>query len=167
MGHGQDWIERFRRWFIPKLGQFVQLWNDIRRDNHYVTSTLPSNQFICRVPMGEEEFEKELVEMGFERNPLASLKTLASTGEVEEGSWRKVGYGGEDSDMQLHIILYDGNKMADAKTDYVYLYGHFELRWDTDPYGHYRAHDFRVEEGAKLMKDLLGQRGISYEVVRP
>jgi hypothetical protein len=117
--------------------------------------------------MGEEEFEKELVEMGFERNPLASLKTLASTGEVEEGSWRKVGYEGEDSDMQLHIILYDGNKMPDAKTDHVYLYGHFELRWDTDPYGHYRAHDYRVEEGAKLMKDLLDQRGIPYKAERP
>jgi len=166
MGHKQDWWERLRAWLVPKLGVFTQLLEDITGDYYYVESKTHNNQFVGRIDMPEEDFEAELHEMGFERNPLAAWKHLGS-GEHEEGSWRKVGYEGEDQKMQLHVILYDGDKMQNADSGVTYVYAHWELRWDSDPMGHYRGKIYEPGTGVKMMKDLLDQNGISYTLERP
>jgi len=165
MGHEQDWIERVRLWLIPKLGRVAQHLNHVGGEPLYVSYKLHNNEFVGRVDMPEEEFEKELDEMGFERNPIAALKTN-SAGETEEGSWRRVGYD-DHPDRQLHVILFDGDKMADAPTGCVYVYAHWELRWDTDPIAHYKGKKYNGSEGVRRMKDLLDQNGITYTLERP
>lgn len=161
-----DWWERLRLWAIPKLGLGVQLLEDVTGDEYYVTSETHNKQFVGRVNMGEEEFEKRLDEMGFERNPLASLKTLASTGEKEEGSWRKVGYD-DYPNKQLHVVLYDGDKIDTSPSNCVYVYAHWEYRWDTHPMKHYRGVDSSGSAGVRRMKNILDARGIVYKGIRP
>lgn len=161
-----DVIEKIRRTIIPKFGLVTQLLEDATGDNYYVQSETHIDQFVGRVPLPEEQFEILLVEMGFRRNPLASLKTLSSTGETEEGSWRKVGYSNYPT-MQLHVVLYDGNPLPNADTDCTYVYAHWEKRWDTNPIEHYRGVALNGQEGVSRMKQLLNENGINFEPVRP
>jgi hypothetical protein len=165
MGHLHDYWESIRLWLIPKLGTVTQWLEDVTGRDLYVTAETHNRQFVGRVPIGEEEFEKVLHDMGFERNPLAALKNLPS-GEVEEGSWRKVGYD-KHPRKQLHVIIYDGSKIQNAETGHTYVYAHWEYRWDTNPMKHYRSVDMDPDEGVKRMKDLLDQNGIVYEPIRP
>lgn len=165
MGHRQDWWESIRAWLIPKLGVFVQFLEDATGNDYYVESKTHANQFVGRVPMGEEEFEKVLDELGFERNPLAAWKHLGS-GETEEGSWRRIGYD-DSPEMQLHVILYDGKDIQNAETNVTYVYAHWELRWDVDPWGHYRGAVYNPDEGVRRMKKLLNEAGVNHEPIRP
>jgi hypothetical protein len=166
MAYKKDYWERIRETIIPRLGYVVQFVEDVTGRPFYVESEIHNNQFVGRVPVDVETFEKRLDEMGFERNPLASWKSLASTGEHEEGSFRLVGVGGDES-MQLHVILYDGNKIDNPTTDVTYVYAHIELRWDVHPIAHYRGKRADAQKGVKEMKRLLDERGITYEPVRP
>jgi len=167
MGHKLDWIEKLRLWLIPKLGVIAQHLSEKSDKPIYVSYDLHNREFVGRVPMNEESFEKKLDEMGFERNPIAALKTLESTGELEEGSWRKV-YPEEHPDWQLHVILYDGEKQHNAgDTGYTYVYAHWELRWDTKPWKHYRGVKYNPDKGVKKMKKLLNENGIDHKPIRP
>jgi hypothetical protein len=165
MGHDQDWIERLRLWLIPKLGRAVQYLNHRDDSSLYVAYELHNKEFVGRVDMPEEEFEERLVDMGFERNPIAALKTN-SAGETEEGSWRKVGFENHPN-RQLHVILFDGDAMNDAPTGSVYIYAHWELRWDTDPVDHYKGVGYSGPEGVRRMKKMLNVESIVYELERP
>lgn len=164
MGHRHDFWERVRRTVIPRLGVVTQLLEDFFGDNFYVMAETHNNQFVGRVEMGEEAFEKRLHEWGFERNPLAALKSIGD--EVEEGSWRKVGYDSHPR-KQLHVILYDGSEINDAQTGYTYVYAHWEYRWDTDPIKHYRSVEMNPGEGVRRMKNLLDEKGVVYDPIRP
>jgi hypothetical protein len=166
MGHKHDYWEGWRAWLIPKLGGIAHWLEEVTGDRYYVESKTHNNQFVGRVPMGEEEFEKVLHDLGFQRNPLAAWKHIG-TGEHEEGSWRKVGYEGEDAKMQLHVIIYDGDKIQNAETDVTYVYAHWELRWDVDPWGHYRGHIYNPDEGVQRTKKLLDEAGVTHEPIRP
>lgn len=165
MGHNHDYWEGWRAWLIPKLGAVAQLFEDITGKHFYVEAKTHNNQFVGRVPMPEEKFEKELHDLGFERNPLASWKHLGS-GEHEEASFRKVGFD-DHPEYQLHVILYDGSKIQNADSGHTYVYAHWEYRWDVYPWKHYRGVNFDAQEGVKRMKDLLGQASIDYKPVRP
>jgi hypothetical protein len=164
MGHKHDYWEGWRAWVIPKLGVVTQLAEDLTGTDLYVTGDTHSNQFVGRVPMPVENFEKVLHELGFHRNPLASLKSLSS-GEQEEGSWRKIGFDGHPK-MQLHVILYDGNTIEEGESDYTYVYAHWEIRWDVHPIKHYRGVDFNAHAGVSRMKNLLDEHGVVYEPIR-
>lgn len=166
MSHTKDYWEKIRNYIIPKLGVFTQWIEDLTGGDYYVEGETHNNQFVGRVNMGEEEFEKVLDDLGFERNPLASLKQLKRTGETEEASFRKVDIPGFP-DMQIHVVLYDGKKMQNADSDVTYVYAHWEMRWDTHPLKHYREKNFNAPEGARRMKDLLDQNGIEYILERP
>lgn len=166
MGHTHDWLEQLRGWLIPKLGSVVQLLEDVTGDKYYVESETHNSQFVGRVDIDIDTFEKKLHKMGFGRNPMSALKHLSS-GQKDEGSWRRVGYDGSHPDMQLHVILYDGRRMKNCPDACVYVYAHWELRWDTDPVGHYRGNNVQPAEGVRRMKDHLDQNGIGYTLERP
>jgi hypothetical protein len=166
MAHDKDYWESWRGWLIPKLGGIANWLEHVTGDVYYVQSVTHNNQFVGRVPMGEEPFEKELDEMGFERNQLSSWKELKPTGETEEGSWRKVGFV-DSPEHQLHVVLYDGSQIQNADTGYTYVYAHWELRWDVAPVKHYRGVGFDSDEGVKKMKNLLNEHGVNHEPVRP
>ena len=152
MGHTKDWWEKIRLWLLPKLSPILES-AEYNTDN---------NQFVGIVNIPEEEFEKELDSMGFMRNPLAALKTLSSTNEKEEGSWRKV-YPDSDPDMQLHVVLFDGSPKHNANTGKTHIYAHYEPRWDRRPFDHYNATDYQPEVGVRKMRSLLDKNNISYK----
>lgn len=165
MGHKHDYWEGWRAWVIPKLGGIANWLERMTGNHYYVESETHNNQFVGRVPMGEEEFEEVLHDLGFHRNPLASLKHLG-TGESEEGSWRKVDYS-DSPRMQLHVVLYDGGEIPLGDSNHTYVYAHWELRWDVDPWGHYRGHNYDADTGVRKMKKLLNEAGVSHEPIRP
>lgn len=164
--HRQDWIETVRRTVIPRLGLMTQFIEDVTGERYYVNSTTHTNQFVGRVGMCEEVFEKRLTEMGFVRNPLASWKRLGTTGEREEGSFRKIDFD-ESPDMQLHVILYDGEPINNAAVNVTYVYAHWEYRWDVHPIRHLRKKELSGPDGVRKMKKLLDENGINYEPIRP
>lgn len=163
MGHTHDFWEPLRRIIIPKIGAIVQLYNDITGSAYYAETKTHGNQFVGRVAMSEDEFEKVLHDGGYERNPLSSWKRLATTDEEMEGSWRKV----LDDDFQIHVVLYDGSKIHNANTGYTYIYAHKEYRWDVHPVKHYNGVKFNAGDGVRKVKDFLDQRGIPYDLYRP
>lgn len=166
MTHTYDWIESVRQYIIPKLGLVTQLIEDVTGNFYYVENETHNTQFVGRVPLSEDEFEEELHEMGFVRNPLSSLKTNASTGEIEEGSWRKAGFS-DNPEYQLHVVIYDGNPIDNADVDVTYVYAHWELAWDKHPVKHYRGVKKSGPEGVRRMKKHLDENGLNYEPIRP
>lgn len=166
MAHSQDFTERIRKYIIPKIGAVFQVLNDISGSALYAESKSRRTEFVGRVDMGEEEFEKVLHDMGFERNPFASLKDRLDTTEGEEGSFRKI-YPDEHPEWQLHTVIYDGSDINNAESGECFVYSHWEYRWDTHPWKHYLAKDFSAAKGVKKMKHLLDTHGIQYELVQP
>lgn len=166
MAHKHDYWEGIRGWLIPKLGGIAHFLSDVLNDRYYVESATQAGEFVGRVDMGEEEFEKVLHDMGFQRNPLAAWKHLAKdTDQHEEGSFRWI--PPEDSDldqkMQLHVILYDGSARNDAETGYTYVYAHWEYRWDVGPWKHYRGYRHSHEQGVEIMTRRLNEQGVEFE----
>ena len=162
MGHSHDWVESLRRRIIPKLGVVTAFLEEITGKNYYVTAETRDDQFVGCVPMGEEEFEEELHDMGFDRNPAASLKRHFRVGDVEECSFRKA-----NGDKQLHVILYDGKEIANADSGEVFIYAHWEYRWDKYPLKHYRGESLNFKIGVDRMRRLLEDNGIPYDHVQP
>jgi len=167
LGHKSDFWERVRAYFLPKLGVVVQYVEDVTGGKYYVRSETHNKEFVGRVSYSEEEFEAFLDSTGFQRNPLSSWKRLESNPEeFEEASFRKVGFE-KYPDMQIHVILYDGSNIQNADSDYTYVYAHWEYRWDKHPIKHYYGEKKSSAKGVKKMKDILDQRGVAYEPIRP
>jgi len=162
VGHRQDYWERIRRFILPKVGVFFAALEDFIGDEYYHVSEQRRNQFVGRIEMDEESFEKILDDWGYERNPLAWLKTRAKTGEVEEGSWRKT-----DGPMQVHLVLYDGKHAPNANTGELFIYAHYEYRWDEHPIKHFNGVDVDTQTGVQRVRKLLQEEGINYEYVQP
>lgn len=166
MSHEHDYWEDVRRYIIPPFGAVAQAINDAIGVELYVHSQSRNHGFVGRVPMGEEAFEEYLHEWGFERNPLSSFKYRLQYSDVEEGSWRKIGL--EDSPVgQIHVVLYDGSEINNAKNGECFVYAHWEYRWDIHPIKHYRATDVDSKRGVMYVRDLLDDSGIDYEYIQP
>lgn len=151
MGHKHDYWESVRAFIIPKLAILIGIINKYLGTSYYVESVTGSKQYVGRVYMDVEGFEKELHDMGFERNPLASYKTLFGSNKSEVGSWRLV-----DGDYQLHTILY-------VENNYVKIYSHYEYRWDKHPIKHYRGKKIDIHKGVEMMHRKLSEHGIEVE----
>ena len=162
MGHEHDSVEPLRRRLIPKIGLVTAFLEEITGKDCYVTTETRDNQFVGRVLTNEEQFEKELHGMGFERNPASSLKHHFRTSEVDEGSFRKT-----NGDKQLHIVLYDGEEIENANGEETFVYAHWEYRWDKYPIKHYRGEDINVKIGVDRMRRLLEDNGIAYDHIQP
>lgn len=167
MGHKHDFWETIRSVLLPKLGIVAHHLNTITKKNYYVEADTHKERFVGRVEMGEEEFEKVLHDLGFERNPLAAWKHLETDADnYEEASFRKIGFEDEPR-KQLHVVLYDGANVDDSPDEYTYVYAHFEYRWDTNPIKHYRGHEVESKRAVKRMKWMLDGQGIEWDGIRP
>mgnify|MGYP006876366831 FL=1 len=160
-----DTIELLRRTYIPLIGRVVSLYNEYNGTSYYVESTTNGEQFVGRADLSEESFEEILASMGFERNPLSSLKRLASTNELEEGSfrWTPEEPTNLNTDYQLHCVIYDGSAVPDANTGETYIYAHWELRWDKRPIDHYNGVGIDFTTGKNMMQEMLDEAGVEYD----
>lgn len=166
MGHRHDYWESLRKRVIPRLGKVSLFLEEVTGKPYYVTSETRNDQLVGRVDMNIENFEEKLHEMGFQRNPISSLKSRLHTSDVEEGSWRKIGFP-EENDKQLHLVLYDADEVDNADSNAVYVYAHWEYRWDTNPYKHYKGVGLDPKEGVVRTRRLLDDEGIELDFVQP
>lgn len=144
-----DYIESYRAYLYPKLHPFLDA------VGLYSIGKTFSNQFVGTVSVSEEVFEKELVDAGFHRNPIACYKSTKD-GRKSEGSWvllpEKAGEGiGLGSDRQLHLTLFprrDGQKGRE-------IYAHEEYDWRDKPIAHLRGKHFSPKAGVAKARQVF------------
>lgn len=154
MSHKHDYIERWRRYYYPKLDSFL--------DNFglYSVANVGHSQYAATLFIGEEAAEIELIHsLGFERNPVAAYKTH-NDGRKSELSLRLTGekagekYGGEyvDPGYQLHLTFFEHDGKPDGAVD---VYAHYEHNWEVSPFKHLRGADMQREQAAEKFRDIL------------
>lgn len=160
MGHTEDFVNAMRRSFIPQVHYLLQGSFD-----GYAVSHTTSEEYALTTHCSEETIEGILEELGFSRNPIASLK-VRTDGNTSEGSW--VWRPSPLADDQLHIVLHEVEN-----ADKVDVYAHWECSWIRHPYKHYVARGYDAEKGVQLArrwlvnydeKCLNGSDGIDYEI---
>jgi hypothetical protein len=142
-----DYIERFRRFLYPKLHGFLKLFGG------YSVGKTGKNQYVGTLDMSDEELERVLAKLGFERNPIACYKRNEH-GNGSIGSWALRShddpFGELEVDRQLHVTLFhpvNGSGVA--------VYAHDEYDWQDKPIAHLKGRDFRPEDGVEYTKELL------------
>lgn len=142
MGHKHDFWETLREVLARPIGALA---------GRRCTKEKPA-RFVGYVEMPVEEFEVELHDMDFERNPLSYWKKVEKLSH-ERGSWRKV-----DGKWQIHTILYQ----KDDWPERTYVYSHWEHRWDVAPLKHLRGKDINTTKGVNEMRRELMLASIDY-----
>ena len=160
MGYREDFTNAVRRSMWPQIHYLISGSFD-----GYAVSHTTADEYALTTHCSEERLEEILSELGFSRNPIASLK-VRTDGNTSEGSW--VWRASPLADMQLHIVLHE---VGDAEK--VDVYAHWECSWIRHPYKHYVARGYDAEKGVELARRWLinydeeclnGSDGIDYEV---
>ncbi|ELY40061.1 hypothetical protein [Natronorubrum tibetense] len=160
MGYREDFVNAVRRSTWPQLHYLISGSFD-----GYAVSHTTADEYALTTRCSEERLEEILSELGFSRNPIASLK-VRTDGNTSEGSW--VWRASPLADMQLHIVLHEVENAE--KVD---VYAHWECSWIRHPYKHYVARGYDAEKGVELARRWLinydeeclnGSDGIDYEV---
>ena len=160
MGYREDFVNAVRRSTWPQLHYLISGSFD-----GYAVSHTTADEYALTTRCSEERLEEILSELGFSRNPIASLK-VRTDGNTSEGSW--VWRASPLADMQLHIVLHEVENAE--KVD---VYAHWECSWIRRPYKHYVARGYDAEKGVELARRWLinydeeclnGSDGIDYEV---
>ncbi|RQG96478.1 hypothetical protein [Natrarchaeobius chitinivorans] len=159
MGYREDFVNAVRRSFLPQIHYLLEGSFD-----GYAISHTTADEYALTTNCSEETLEEILAELGFSRNPIASLK-VRMDGNTSEGSW--VWRSSPLADYQLHVVLHD---LEDAEG--VDVYAHWECSWIRHPYKHYVARGYDAEKGVELARrfltaydgDRLEGTGIEYEV---
>jgi len=150
LGASADWIERFRLYWYPRLHPYLE------RFGGYGVGTVGYNQYVGHVDEDEEVIEEELVSAGFQRNPIACLKSLPD-GRVSEGSWairsRTDPTGEINRGMQVHVTFFERDDGEPGRE----VYAHYEDDWRASPSRHLREVNFDAERGAALAIELIDE----------
>ncbi|ELZ18518.1 hypothetical protein C477_10643 [Haloterrigena salina JCM 13891] len=160
MTYREDAVNAVRRSLLPQLhylfaGTF----------GGYAISHTTADEYVLTAHCSEARLESILDELGFSRNPIASLKVRLD-GNTSEGSW--VWRPSPLADEQLHVVLH---ALEDAEK--VDVYAHWELSWIRHPYRHYVARGYDAETGVAMARKWLvdyerrclnGSDGIEYEI---
>lgn len=140
-----DWQEGLRRYWYPKLHGIATLLGG------YSTANVGRKQYVGYVEIDEEVLEIILVDLGFERNPIAALK-IDPDGNTSDGSWVLRSHDDEydvlERDRQLHVTLFQCN-------EHVKLYAHNEYDWQDQPVAHLNAEDFKPTKGRNDVRRIL------------
>ncbi|ELY50056.1 hypothetical protein [Natronolimnohabitans innermongolicus] len=160
MGIREDFVNAVRRSVWPQIHYLLAGTFD-----GYAVSHTTAEEYALTTHCTEERLEEILAELGFSRNPIASLK-VRMDGNTSEGSW--VWRASPLADMQLHVVLHEVEN-----TEKVDVYAHWECSWIRHPYKHYVARGYDAEKGVELARRWLinydeeclnGSDGIGYEV---
>jgi hypothetical protein len=149
-----DWQEGFRSYAYPKTHNLLARIGNLIGTPLYSVGTSGPNQFVGSVPIDEDALELELVALGFERNPVACLKSTRD-GRVSEGSWVLRSHDDPNGVLgkkrQLHVTLFKRIDGQDGRD----LMAHEELDWQDDPIGHLRGEDYSPEDGVAYARELI------------
>lgn len=172
MTHKHDFVERVRRYFIPKLGRVTAAINRETGTDYYVERPTDHREFVGTVPLDEEALEARLHDINAVRNPLAAWKHLPGVGVDEQGSWAWRGdvlvdengnYVFEHdpwADMQLHFILYE----IDGSLGSTAVFAHWEYSWKTHPIKHYNGGglngEWRDHTGVEYALEIFDQNDV-------
>ena len=142
MGFREDAVNAVRRSLVPQLHYLFR-----GTFGGYAVSHTTAEEYVLTAHCSEDEIEAILSELGFSRNPIASLKVRLD-GNTSEGSW--VWRPSPLSSWQLHVVLHDleGGEGVD-------VYAHWECSWIRHPYNHYVARGYDAEKGVELTRAVL------------
>lgn len=144
MGYREDVVNAVRRSTIPQLHYLLT-----GSFGGYAVSHTTAEEYVMTAHCSEESIEAVLDDIGFSRNPIASLK-VRTDGNTSEGSW--VWRPSPLSSWQLHVVLHT---LEEADDDRVDIYAHWECSWIRHPYKHYVARGYDAEKGVELAKRWL------------
>ena len=144
MGYREDAINAVRRSLIPQLHYLVN-----GTFGGYAVSHTTADEYALTAHCSEADIEAVLEELGFSRNPIASVKVRLD-GNTSEGSW--VWRPSPLSSWQLHVVLH---ALEGTETDAVDVYAHWECSWIRHPYNHYVARGYDAELGVDLVRRWL------------
>ncbi|WP_114575485.1 hypothetical protein [Saliphagus sp. LR7] len=159
MGYSEDVVNALRRSTIPQLHYLFR-----GTFGGYAVSHTTAEEYVLTAHCSEASIEAVLSEMGFSRNPIASLK-VRFDGNTSEGSW--VWRPSLGSSWQLHVVLH---ALTDDPDDRVDVYAHWECSWIRHPYSHYVARGYDAETGVELARRWLtgydgdAIDGLEYEI---
>ncbi|RKD97918.1 hypothetical protein [Halopiger aswanensis] len=142
----EDLINAVRRSLLPQLHYLLR-----GSFGGYAVSHTTAEEYALTAHCQEQRLEEILDEIGFSRNPIASLKVRVD-GNTSEGSW--VWRPSPLADGQLHIVLHaleDGTGVD--------VYAHWEYSWIRHPYKHYIARGYDAEIGVQLARRWLTSYG--------
>lgn len=151
-----DWIEGFRHYWYPKLHPYL---NEL---GGYAVGTSNDEQYVGKVAVNEDEFERVLEDLGFVRNPIACFKS-AEDGRESEGTWCLLADDDPNDYVrdgyQLHITLFQRRDGEPGRE----IYAHHEPDWRQTPIKHlypgrYPGVDYIEAEAADYMADLIDTR---------
>lgn len=147
-----DWIESFRRVWYPRLHPYLT--SIPGPVPFYSLGHVGPLQDVGWVSIDEEEFEEILVDLGFQRNPIACFKSDPHD-HLSEGSWvlrvRDDEFDLLEPGMQLHITLF-ASDAGDLE-----IFAHVEDDWRVSPIAHLRGDNFRPVMGRTHMRSLLDE----------
>ena len=143
MGYTDDAINALRRSTIPQLHYLLY-----GTFGAYAVSHTTADEYVLTAHCSEDEIEAVLEELGFSRNPIASVK-VRFDGNTSEGSW--VWRPSPLSSWQLHVVLHE----LEEREECVDVYAHWECSWIRHPYKHYVARGYDAEKGVELTKAWL------------
>lgn len=173
MTDNEDYYEDIRRYIVPKIGKLFNYLNKRHGTSLQAESENQRDEFSCSVEMSESEFESWLSDNGFEPNPVAFLKSLrlkdSGKREIEDGSWRWIPDADSEYDdrFQLHIRVYDGARRDNVDSDNVFIFAHWEYRWDVAPIRHYLGRELDTEKGSDMIRSMLEGQDIGYDIEYP
>ena len=144
MGYREDAINAVRRSLIPQLHYLLH-----GTFGGYAVSHTTADEYALTAHCSEAEIEAVLEELGFSRNPIASVKVRLD-GNTSEGSW--VWRPSPLSSWQLHVVLH---ALEGTEADAVDVYAHWECSWIRHPYNHYVARGYDAELGVDLVRQWL------------
>ena len=173
MGHKHDYVERWRRYWYPKLDHVLK--------GAGITSTgvVTPTQYVATLRADVDAVERVLLHGIFERNPLAYLKKTRD-GRMSAGSWvltndraREVGTNPwtaldlqyeadiEATDRQLHFTLVPTAVEVDGRVEHcVDLYAHEEYDWRKRPLAHLREKYLYPHVGVEMALWFLDQHDV-------
>lgn len=156
MTHQHDYIERFRRYWYPKLHGLL------RRVEVGVPlfskATTDEDRYAATFHIDEDTLEETFLhDLGFERNPIAAYKThedgRQSTLSIRLTNGVSENRGGQyvEPGMQLHATFFP-SEYDDGTID---MYAHYEKDWARHPIQHLRGVGTNSLQGVKRVLALI------------
>lgn len=151
-----DWQESLRATWYPRLHPYLV------NVGGYGVGNVSENQYTGKVEINEDALEELLVDLGFERNPIACYKTTED-GRGSEGSWVLLSHNDPGDFVkdgyQLHVTLFE-RRDGEAGRE---LYAHHEPDWRQSPIKHLYPAKFPgvtwdTDKAAEYTEQLLNER---------